>query len=288
MNLLLAGAVWGLLGAPGFGQPRTATDYARLAESFLLNDQDSLAWQVLFEGIAAYPDSGVLYRQAGLAFLRGGQEAKAVQSWAKGAALDPTYPENYLHLMRYYGRTNEQVWAWLFAERLAGLSDDPAYGAESARFLWAAIAQRIVFPTERAVRVSLTERTDLVFSDAQAPRLQPEMAIQTNLQAAIASSLLPRPGRQALTLAEWIEASRDWLATWEAQGLDSLYALPVIQRYQQLAHEGYWSAYWHWRLQSLFRAEATAYAAAHPDEWAAWLAYPKRNPFIAAEPAVLP
>lgn len=97
-------------------QQADAETYKIMAQSLLAMKETKKAKKVMKDAIAALPNSGSLYHQAGLMYENDNEMVYALESWLDGIQKDPTYHLNYYEAARTYMSTEKVIWAILYGE----------------------------------------------------------------------------------------------------------------------------------------------------------------------------
>jgi len=82
------------------------------------------ARRILNDGIAKYPNSGVLYNSKGNLMNKDKSTKDALEAYLMGIKVEPAYPMNYYNAARIYMQNNNATWALIYSEIYVNL--DPA------------------------------------------------------------------------------------------------------------------------------------------------------------------
>jgi hypothetical protein len=198
--------------------------------------EDSALKAVAGAGLRAAPKYGRMYRLMGIYHQRNRAAKRAILVWENGIRAEPDYAGNYYHAAKYWLRSPEPIWGLMQAEMFLTLSDGETSEDQRAEIanVAARIWQQILrFHSDTTFAVKLTNTKQLGFRDGQ-PALSFPLAVQVNLAAAVADTLLPREQPTAeLSFDEFVAWRRAFLAAWLAQNLDSTFANPWIDHQRQ-------------------------------------------------------
>jgi tetratricopeptide (TPR) repeat protein len=90
---------------------------------------------VLREGIARYPDSGLLYADLGTTLYNRGKVEEAVEQYQKGIAVDPSAPANYIRLSLVLAQTEYRGLTLVFGETFRLLEPTSERSHELAKIM---------------------------------------------------------------------------------------------------------------------------------------------------------
>lgn len=81
----------------------------------------SKAKKLLNEGLAKFPNSGVLYNSKGNMLNAEKYDKDAMSAWNAGIRVDPAFPLNYYNAAKAYNEQDEPVWALTYGEIFVNL-----------------------------------------------------------------------------------------------------------------------------------------------------------------------
>ena len=84
-------------------------------------DNRSRAKKLLNEGLAKYPNSGILYNSKGNMMSAEKYDKDALNAWNTGIRVEPSFPLNYYNAAKAYNDQDDPVWALVYGEIFVNL-----------------------------------------------------------------------------------------------------------------------------------------------------------------------
>lgn len=107
-----------------------------IAANALMNlDEKKKAKSMLEKGIAAYPNSGMLYNELGDYYEAKNDMEFALDSWLDGIEKAPNYYLNYYKAAKAYSGTDKKIWTILYGEIFLNLERETSRSTEIEKLL---------------------------------------------------------------------------------------------------------------------------------------------------------
>lgn len=172
----------------------------------------------------------------------------------------------YPPLIRAFAATTERVWAVIYGEVFANLTDVDAAGAEIGALVFRLYDEAIDAKSANEMTVALTREWTL---DAEKPELPFEMNFEMSTIPGLAGSFEP------LTIRALADARAQQLAIWRERKLPDTELLGWQER---IAQAGHFDAYSHWLFRSARPPEFEAWQRSNRAAYEAWIQWRAANP----------
>lgn len=117
--------------------------YQLLGTTYLQINNPAASLDIYKKGIKKFPQSPRLYAELGVVAAKDQKHEEAVRLWEQGIASGTDYPDNYYHLATHFARTEDRIWAILYAETFMNLEQNSPRTDTTSRILFTAYQQSV-------------------------------------------------------------------------------------------------------------------------------------------------
>ncbi len=206
------------------------------------------------KGLKKFPGNGAMLNEMG-EFLWTTRNPEAIEYWEKGIEKDPSYSKNYYNAARYYYLTTDKIWSILYGEIFVNMEPSGSKSTEIKDILLDSYKK---FYLELAGKEKERNKFEIQFMQI--------MAKQTSVANA---GINP----ETLTMIR-----TRFLLDWFNENKKPSFKLFEYQK--QLVQEGLYEAYNQWLFgPSQNLSFFQSWINAHPDEYAAFIAFQRSRVF---------
>lgn len=234
--------------------------------------------RILLLGLAlASPLAVARAGESDAAYYRAIQGRKAATTPERFAQLEADAyarfdaPDAYPPLIRAFADTSERVWAVIYGEVFANLTDAEPRRTETAALVLQLYDDAVTVRSRDEMTISLTSHWT-VNPDNPAPPFEANFEISTMLALALAMSGGDEgesaAGLEPLTIGALAAGRAQQLAIWREKGLPDT---ELTRWHRQLAGAGHFDAYHYWLFGAARPEELASWQAANAPAWDAWL-----------------
>ncbi len=240
-----------------------AQGYVIAANAQTALKEDRKARKLLDEGMEKFPNSGYLYHERGRIAADAGDLLTAIRMYTGGMRVEPNYHLNYYDAARLYVKTEQPVWAIIYAEIFVNLERPTARSGETRKLLLAAYKHFFSQPDLKEPRFGRRSQSE-----------------PDNFADAVSSVLL----RLAPVVADGISTENltmlrtRFIIDWQAAYWDA-YPFTLFRMHDDLLRAGHFDAYNQWLFgRAENPAQAEAWTKFHPDAIPQYEQYYQQHP----------
>jgi len=227
--------------------------------------EDRKARKLLDEGMEKYPNSGYLYHERGRIASDANDPVTALRMFTSGMRVEPGYHLNYYDAARLYVKTEEPVWAIIYAEIFVNLERPTARSGETRKLLLAAYKHFYSQPKDKEPKYG---------------RKGSAAAEPGDFAGAVSAVLL----RLAPVISDGISTENltmlrtRFIIDWQATYRDT-YPFTLFRMHDDLLRAGHFDAYNQWLFgRAENPAQAEAWNKFHPDAVPQYERYYQQHP----------
>lgn len=127
------------------------------------------AEKIYWEGIKKFPESGSLYLNLGVMYLRQKQYGQALGAFEKGIEVTPSYPSNYYWASVIYTMSSEEVWGMIYGEIFMNLERTSKRTEILSKQLYETYKNEIKISDNGNISVSFSQNSEIDSDEAKLP-----------------------------------------------------------------------------------------------------------------------
>lgn len=248
--------------------------YQILGNAYDLSGQTAKARKTYAEGIKKFPQSGVLFLEAGVLEYVHKNSDDAVRFWESGIIANPGFTSNYYWLAKYYASTSEKVWGALYAEMFINLERNTDRTKELSDLIYKIYKSSVVPNDSGGYTVGFTK--SIVVNTANAGKLPFEHVFRETM--VLAADSLSRSGSDSLSYEELCTLRGLFMFYWYNTGNAGNYPNVLFDWIHALPEPFYLDCYHHWLFLKGNEDAFTSWYYARPDDYGTFVKWFKRNP----------
>jgi len=117
------------------------------------------------EGLAKFPNSGMIYLEKGNVYWGKEEYEKAIPFYEKGIEIDPSFPSNYYRASLFYCSSTEEVWGLIYGEIFMNLERNSERTITISKLLYDTYKSEIKFTSDSSFSVSFSQNASININD---------------------------------------------------------------------------------------------------------------------------
>jgi tetratricopeptide (TPR) repeat protein len=220
-----------------------ATDmvYQMLGNAYDMSGNSRKALTIYARGREQFPNSGKLYREAGVIHFNRGEYDQALSFFMAGTEAEPRYPSNWFGAAELLFGSDSKALAMICGETAIGLEPNSERARNTGQQLLDAYRNNIAFPDDTTTILDFSNNTITFGGDV----LDFKIPFPIVYELVLAQALGPV---RTLDIPSLIEIRRRFVELWFAgdAGYDRMYPVALFDFHRALMDAEHFEAYNYW------------------------------------------
>lgn len=248
--------------------------YQLLGNSYDNLGKSDKAIETYQEGLNLFPNSGPLYLEMGVVYLRKEEYNKALVHHEKGIKMDPQFPSNYYWATRLYCGSTEEVWGMIYGEIFMNLERNSRRTAEISKILFDTYKSEIKFISDSTFSVSFSKNSTINIDDLQGENgLKLPFGIGVYEPTLMLSTFLEK----RIDLKSLNSIRSRFVENYYKNGHDKSYPNLLFTYQKKLVDNGHFEAYNHWLLMKGDENEFNNWKINNNEKWDGFIKWFNEN-----------
>jgi len=250
--------------------------YQLLGDSYDETGKPDTALIIYKKGMQKFPTAAGLSMESGVIEYTRKNYAAAQEHWITGVSMNPSYPENYYHLAKFYADSSNRIPAILFSETYLNLTRNTAQVAEINKLFCTLFT--------KSIQIMNDSTLILLFSDNNSGQSKSNDSVEDfcdalNNTMTITGKLLKDKKMKAGVDAV-IKVRETIIKTWFEQKYNLRFPFSLFNFEKQIIEAGHFNSYSQWLLMKCNVFEFQRWVNENKKKYTDFVDWYKKNPIV--------